>query len=1038
MGWAEEATVQWVEAGPPAAAALARAVVTAKAGDPLAPVTVAVPSVYTGLGLRRSLALGGGIVNVRFLVLARVAELLGAPALAAAGRRPLTRARRAEAARRALLDDPGPFGEVASHPATVRSVERLAAELRRAGLAAVAALAGVDDHAAHLVRLARRAHSLTTHFYDDPDVFAAAARIVRAEGTAPGDIGHVVLFLPRRLHVGDQALLDALAEVGSLTVLLGQIGDPLGDEPTARLAPFTAGGRSAVDPPRGTSVVVAPDPDVEVRTVVRQLVARLHAGTPLHRMAVAYRSSRPYRLLLHEHLGTARVPYRGPATRTLAQTAAGRLLLGLLRLPAERFARTAVLDWLTCAPVLERPGGDLVPSLRWEGIARAANVVAGEAQWRDRLARYRWSVAHWLERRLAEGEDDAAGEGLRAELDHVDRLAAFVDELVRGATPPARASWAAHTAWARGVLHRYLGGEGLRSRWPDDELEAARAVEAALDGLAELDDLSEPDAAAFAWVLEEQLRVGFGRQGRFGDGVFVGRVDDMVGLDLDVVFVLGLAEGAFPERHRPDGLLDDRARDAAGGALPTARARLAEQRRDYLWALAAARRERVLSFARADERGRRERLPSRWLLETASHLAGRTLYADDLLSLPPAPWLHRIPSFAALPSDPPPDECAASTQELHLASLWSWTGAGGLLHEHPLVRREPALVRGIDARRARRARGLSRWDGLVGPPAQEARVLERVQSATGLQWWATCPRRFFFERLLDVAETPTPEDELQLPPLEAGTLVHAALERFLAETPPRSSPGQPWSPAEREHLATILDDVFADAERRGITGRPLLWRIQRRRLQRDVLGFLDRDEQARARDGVVPVAGELGFGLADGESPPVEVVTPAGRKLLFRGKVDRVDAAPDGSRLVVLDYKTGSPQRYTTLADDPVQGGRSLQLPLYALAARARFGDVPTEAAYWFVSDRADYRRFPVALDERTNTRFLAVLDAVADGIDAGVFPANPGKEDGRRRHAHCTICPYDAVCPRDRRQAWERVLDDPALEPYHRLGGAG
>ncbi|HEX2038563.1 MAG TPA: PD-(D/E)XK nuclease family protein [Acidimicrobiales bacterium] len=1037
MGWAE-ADVRWVEPGPPAGAAVAEAVAAAKGADPLAPVTVAVPSVFAGLGLRRALARGGGLVNVRFLVLARVAELLGAPALAAAGRRPLTRARRAEAARRALLDDPGPFGDVAAHPATVRSVERVAAELRRAGPAAVAALAAVDSHTAHLVRLARRAHALTGHFYDEHDLCAAAARAVRAEGMVGGDIGHVVLFLPRQVHAGEAALLDALAEAGSLTVLAGHVADGLGHEATARLVP-AAPPPVAVAPPRGTAVLVAPDPDVEVRAVVREIAARLHAGTPLHRIAVVYRSPRPYRLLLHEHLGAARLPYRGSATRTLAQTAAGRLLLGLLRLPAERFARTAVLDWLTCSPVLESPGGDPVPSLRWESIARAAHVVAGEGQWRDRLGRYRRAVARRLERRVAEGDDDAGTEGLRTELDHVDRLAAFVGELVGNASPPGRASWAAHVAWARSMLHRYLGGEGRRARWPDDELEAARAVEAALDGMAELDDVSpEPDGASFAWVLEEQLRVPFGRQGRFGDGVFVGRVDDVVGQDLDVLFVLGMGDGAFPERRRPDGLLDDRAREAAGGALPTARTRLAEQRRDYLWALAAARHERVLSLARADDRGRRERLPSAWLLETASHLAGRTLYADDLLSHPPAPWLRRVPSFAALPAEPPPEEHAASAQELRLASLWSWAGAGGRLHDHPLVRREPALQRGLEARRARRTGGLSRWTGLVGPLAAEARPFDRVQSATGLQWWATCPRRFFFERLLEVAETPVPEDELQLPPLEAGTLVHAALERFLAEAPARSSPEQPWSAAERDLLAAILDEEFADAERRGITGRPLLWRIQRRRLRRDVLGFLDHDERARARHGVVPVAGELGFGLAhEGEQPAVEVVTPAGRKLLFRGKVDRVDAAPDGSRLVVLDYKTGSPQRYTTLADDPVQAGRSLQLPLYALAARARFGDVPTEAAYWFVSERADYRRFPVTLDEQTNARFLAVLDAVADGVEAGVFPANPGKDDGRRRHAHCAICPYDSVCPRDRRQAWDRALADAASEPYRRLGGA-
>src|SRR5690606_33670772 len=135
--------------GRPALLALRDAVAAAKAGDPLAPVTVVVPSNHVGVTARRLLASGSlgpvaargaGAAAVTFLTAYRLAELLGAPTLAAQGRRPVSTPVLAAGIRRALADEPGMFAPVAGHPATEAALVATYGELAGVTRGALAAL----------------------------------------------------------------------------------------------------------------------------------------------------------------------------------------------------------------------------------------------------------------------------------------------------------------------------------------------------------------------------------------------------------------------------------------------------------------------------------------------------------------------------------------------------------------------------------------------------------------------------------------------------------------------------------------------------------------------------------------------------------------------------------------------------------------------------------------------------------------------------------------------------------------------------------
>ncbi|MEX0666618.1 MAG: PD-(D/E)XK nuclease family protein [Acidimicrobiia bacterium] len=1017
--------------------ALAVVVAELQSDDPLAPVTVAVPSTYAALSLRRGLGAQRGFVNVRFLALARVAELLGAPFLAEPNRRPLTPALALGAIRTALAEDPGDFGPVARHPATVRSLASTFAELRELDDDALSRLATGGGRAPTVVRLYRRVRDLTRDYYDDEDQLAAATAVVASDGRGLTDIGTLVLHLPQALSPAGVAFVAAFGERGRARAVLGFTGDPVVDAGThalaARLTPALGPPQPPpsgppMHPPFGSVVVSCPDADEEVRTVVRDVLARVEAGTPLHRMAVTYRLSEPYARLLHEHFDAAGIPAHGPSPRRLRDTAAGRALLGLLMLEGTGFRRDAVMEVLTSAPLIERAGGKRVPGPRWDRLSCAANIVGGLDEWRLRLERHAADRRALLERRAqADGALFAIDAPDRV-LDDCERLTAFVTDLAAQLTPPGGADWRALSDWAVQLLERYVG-RTLPAAAPDAEQVALDRVRAVVEGLAGLDALDAPaSAAALRAALEEELDVSVGHTGTFGDGVLIAPVGAVLGTDYAALFVVGMSEGTFPPPARDDPVLPDAERDRVDSALARRPERRLQERAAFLAALASGA-WRALSYARADTRAQRAVRPAAWLLETAAAHADRLVAAHELEPATEAAseaigagWLRIVASFDdAVRATATP----ASLQEHDVQSLLRTNGSR---LRHPLVRAEPRLGAGLRCVRARTSRHLDTWDGVVDTRFVKVPGEDAVLSPTALETWAHCPFRYLLGRVLRVEALERPEARDRISPRHRGTLIHEVLEVFLTAHP-RESPEQPWSPSERAELRAMAEAVCDSFERLGLTGRPVLWTLDRSRILRELDRVLDTDESVRASRGLVPHAMELGFGNPDDELPPVRFELSTGVSVAFRGRIDRVDRDRDG-HLEVFDYKTGNANITSDdLLADPVDGGTRLQLALYALAVREGEPDRPVRASYWFTRSAGDAAVQGFELDADAEERVRFVLDLVAEEITEGHFPAYPGVDNYMFGPDSCRYCDYDRLCPRDRVRRFERRREDPALD---------
>ena len=200
-----------------AAQALRDAVAAGKQGDPLSPVSVVVPTNYVGVAARRMLGSGAlgqvtdrgvGIAGVTFLTVYRMAEMLGAPRLAAAGRRPVSTPVLAAAVRGVLAREPGMFRAVAEHPATEQALVDAYRELSQCDDAALDPLAAASKRAAEVVRIHRAcARALAGEWYDERDLMDTAVTAVRDGSPVLADLGALVLYLPQDLSLPGAALL---------------------------------------------------------------------------------------------------------------------------------------------------------------------------------------------------------------------------------------------------------------------------------------------------------------------------------------------------------------------------------------------------------------------------------------------------------------------------------------------------------------------------------------------------------------------------------------------------------------------------------------------------------------------------------------------------------------------------------------------------------------------------------------------------------------------------------------------------------------
>jgi ATP-dependent helicase/DNAse subunit B len=493
-----------------------------------------------------------------------------------------------------------------------------------------------------------------------------------------------------------------------------------------------------------------------------------------------------------------------------------------------------------------------------------------------------------------------------------------------------------------------------------DELDEARALAAGRRALEELGKLARDapelgvDAAELVRVLEE-LEIVSGERAAPGK---VAVVDPFAlrARRVRALFLCGLQEGVFPASARPEPLLaeEERRRLAETSGLRLGRQGDALAAERYALYAAVSRPEElvVLSWHAASDDGEAK---------------ARSLFVDDVVDL----FEDRLEELRA---------------------------------RRPLGAGRPRPVDGALSARSQSP---------LGPLCDEElrdELGKHTWSASSLEVWASCPVKWFVQRMLR-AEDLDPDPE----PLARGGLAHAVLKDTLEGLRGRTGSAK-LTPARlglardllREALASRQAEFPLSAARER---RPGL----RRRLAADLERYLEH--AAERCSPLEPAYLELGFGFGEEQEKGLPALD-LGEGLRLRGRIDRVDVDAGGGEAVIYDYKG---RNVPPVAKWVEQG--NVQVALYMRAVEELLG-LDAVGGFYQPLSGADLRARGVLDGEsgveiecvrgevREHTEVRELLEEAVAAARNAAAQAARGELEGRPRTcAYRGGCMYPTIC---------------------------
>lgn len=763
----------------------------------------------------------------------------------------------------------------------------------------------------------------------------------------------------------------------------------------------------------------------ELAAVCREILSLVEAhGYRFDDIGVVARSLDPYRSRLRSVFDRHLIPFTSTTGQPLSREPLAKAILRLASLPVNDFERSALLDVVTSPFYRVREGDHPGVALRqdqWRIAVSTLGITRGEGEWQRLSAASASSIVQKLGNET-ESDDQPIGSIDPAQATLLARIVARL--LHDGTALPKRGSVSQLTEAFLTLIEDHFAIPGWLTD-SDIAIEQSRTmlvgslIKGTVAKLTALDPLYT-DLSWEAWT--ELLRRAIDEtllplEADDHEGVSVLDAMEARGLRFRALFIIGVNEQVFPRLIREDAFLRDRQRQVLASTLGfLIEEKLTghdEERLLFELLCRAATHVLHVSYQRSDQDG---------LVMSPSSFIDRALCDPMLVAAPGTTVARRL--TARIAAQPTIQELLPS-QDLALTLLLRDEDAGLLLTQ---TEQDPLLCEnGLTHQKVRErdSSDFGPFDGLLGPQAAVRSLFDQEGiSPTALERYASCPFRYFSEKVLRLHSV-RPLGDQTLLPVTVGTLLHDTLRLSYERLKDSGWPADDLEASHiRQTISTAAGDVFAGHAATKGTGYELLWQMTQAQIIDLIVQAVASDREEYRTTGFRPHSFET---EVDG------FVRLGTVKLKIRGKLDRVDvrSIPPAVRIVDYKFKQGVEmgQQDRNLVLSAVRGLK-LQPPLYGSMTIPSVG-TPSEVQFLYLAPQWDpsiaRSTFEVsAMAGKTGVAITNTIGTLVQGIERNEFFILPD--------SYCDHCDFSAVCRRNDQTAWWRSYRSTQARTLRRL----